>query len=90
MTFDDFIIYFQVICYQYRCHPTYVPNYHNEANDHVSTNSIPNWREDVYAFHWTHPNPPEYANQTALMHSTGMFAEIGQYVLQKAGVVTGS
>jgi len=76
----------QVICYQFRCHPTYVPNYHDQNNDHVNSNSIPNWKEDVYAFHWTHPNPPEYANKTALLSSTGMFAEIGQYVLQKAGI----
>ena len=78
---------FQVICYKFRCHPTYVKNYHDENNDHVTSNSIPNWREDVYAFHWTHPNPREYANETTLVNSKGMFAEIGQFVLKSAGLL---
>jgi len=76
-----------VICYKFRCHPTWVKNYHDENNDHVNSGTIPNWREDVHAFHWTHPNPPEYANKTALLAAEGMFAEIGKFVLGKAGLL---
>ena len=77
-----------VICYQQKCHPIWVEDFHNERKDHTNTNSIKSWREDVHAFHWTHPNPPEYANISTLVNSKGMFAEIGQYVLEKAGMLT--
>lgn len=77
----------QVICYQQRCHPIWVDDYHNMDNDHITMNSIPNWRKDVNAFHWTHPNPKEYKNQSTLMNAKGMFAEIGRFVLKKAGLI---
>ena len=77
----------QVICYHFRCHPTWVPGYHNMSIDHVTTGSLDNWREVVNAFHWTHPNPKEYANETTLLASTGLFADIGKMVLRKAGLL---
>ncbi|CAD5118194.1 unnamed protein product [Dimorphilus gyrociliatus] len=77
----------QVICYHSRCHPIYVKDYHNETNDHVNSGTIKDWRNDVYAFHWTHPNPSEYKNLDVLLKSKGMFAEIGKYVLKKAGLL---
>ena len=55
--------------------------------DHVTDNSIPNWKKDVHAFHWTHPNPKEYANETTLLASTGLFADIGKFVLKEAGLL---
>ena len=76
-----------VICYQLKCHPLWVAGYHNVTNNHITTNSIKNWKEDVHAFHWTHPNPVEYSNRTVLLATEGMFAEIGKYVLEKAGLV---
>lgn len=77
----------QVICYQCRCHPTWVRNYHNMSIDHVTTGSLDNWRQDVNAIHWTHPNPPELANETALASGTGLFADLGRMVLSKAGLL---
>ena len=77
-----------VICYYSRCHPIWVDDYHNMKKDHVVDNSIPNWRQDVHAFHWTYPNPSEYANETALLQATGVFAEIGQNVLRLAGLIS--
>lgn len=77
-----------VICYQQKCHPIWVDDFHNMKKDHTNTNSIPNWREDVHAFHWTHPNPVEFANISTLINSKGMFAEIGQFILKKAGLLT--
>ena len=76
-----------VICYYSRCHPLWEKDYHNMTHDHVVANSIKNWREDVHAFHWTHPNPIELHNETILLQSTGIFAELGQYVLQLAGIL---
>jgi hypothetical protein len=35
------------------------------------------WTNDVYSIHFTHPDPPAYANESALQNSTGMFADIG-------------
>ena len=76
-----------VICYYSRCHPLWEKDYHNMTHDHVVAKSIPNWKDDVHAFHWTHPNPTELHNETILMQSTGMFAEIGKYVLESAGLL---
>jgi len=53
----------------------------------MTVNSIPNWREDVNAFHWTHPNPLEYKDEATLLNSTGIFAEIGKNVLRLAGLL---
>ena len=78
--------HFQVICFEYKCHPTWHPEYHNESIHHLNTNSIKDWRNDVYAFHWTLPTPPELMNESALIRSTTMFAEIGRFILEKAGV----
>ncbi len=77
----------QVICYQFRCHPIWVNDYHNMSIDHLTSGSLNNWREDVSTIHWTHPNPPELANKTTLMSSTGMFADLGRMVLEKAGLL---
>jgi hypothetical protein len=76
-----------VICYYSRCHPLWEKDYHNMTHDHVVANSIRNWRNDVHAFHWTHPNPVELHNQTILLNSKGIFAELGQFVLQQAGLL---
>ncbi len=57
------------------------------SKDHVNMNYLTNWKEEVHSFHWTHPDPPELANRSALLQSTGMFADIGKYVLQKAGLL---
>lgn len=77
----------QVICYHSKCHPIYVPDYHNETNNHVNSGTIKDWKKDVNAFHWTFPNPSEYKDMETLLKSKGMFAEIGKYVLKKAGLL---
>ena len=77
----------QIICYQYKCRPTWWPGYHNESIHFLNTPSIKNWREDAYAFHWTLPTPPELEGEEALLSSTTMFGEIGRYVLEKAGLL---
>merc|ERR1712168_380195 len=43
--------YLQVICYQYLCHPTWYPEYHNESIHHLNYAPIKNWRTETYAFH---------------------------------------
>ena len=77
--------HFSVICFELKCHPTWVPNYHNESIHHENSNSIVDWRKDVYAFHWTYPTPPELKSYDNLMKSNTMFSEIGKYILEKAG-----
>ena len=78
----------QVICYYLSCHPTWHPDYHNESIDHLNSNSIKDWRHDTFAFHWTYPNPPELHNETVLYQSDTVFAKIGKFILEKAGVNT--
>lgn len=75
----------QVTCFEYKCHPTWWPNYHDENVHHLNSNSLPNWRTDVYAFHWTLPTPPELLNEENLYKSDTIFAEIGRHILEKAG-----
>ncbi|KAI0220758.1 hypothetical protein LSAT2_027762 [Lamellibrachia satsuma] len=77
----------QVTCFLLKCHPTWWPNYHDESIDHVSSGRKLDWRNDVYAFHWTMPTPKELTNEENLMAGNGMFADIGRYILQKAGLL---
>jgi len=79
----------QVICFQSLCHPTWWPDYHNASVHHLNSNSIRNWRTDVYAFHWTHPTPFELKNHVNLLSISEktMFSEIGRYVLEQAGTL---
>ena len=76
----------QVICYESRCHPIWVHDYHNMSRDHVTDNSLANWKNDVNALHWTFPNPKELTNEATLRNSSGLFADVGRYVLEKAGL----
>ena len=77
----------QVICYQQKCHPTYVNDYHNMSKNHENMKYLQNWSEDVNAFHWTHPDPPEYKNMETLLSTNSMFADLGKHVLRKAGII---
>lgn len=79
--------HFSVICFRYKCHPTWLPNYHNESYHHENENKFTNWKTDVYAFHWTLPTPPELENEVALLKSKTMFAEIGTYILRSANIL---
>ena len=78
----------QVICYYSKCHPIFVNDYHNMTKDHTNMHSLDNWQQDINAFHWTYPNPSEYSNMSTLMESTGMFADVGKFVLRKAGIIS--
>ena len=79
----------QVICYKFRCHPTWWPDYHNESMHHLNTPCIKDWRTEAYAFHFTLPTPPEYKNLEALRElNATMFGEIGMNVIKRAGLDT--
>ena len=67
-----------------RCHPTWWPNFHNHNVHHLSSPSLKNWRQDSYAYHFT-SMPRELQNETALMASNSIFAQMGRYILEKAG-----
>lgn len=77
----------QIICFRSLCHPTWWPNYHNESIHHLNSNSIKNWRNDTYAFHWTLPTPYELLNHSTLLSSHSMFSEIAVTVLQEANML---
>lgn len=68
----------QVMCYYLKCHPIFHPRFRNfnEAQPF-------NWTTDVYSIHFTFPDPPEYANMTALLAGSGMFADIAKFILNK-------
>lgn len=76
----------QITCFEYKCHPTYWKNYHNESIHHLNSNSIKNWKEDAFAFHWTLPTPPELLNEENLKKSSTIFAEIAKYILSESGI----
>ncbi|XP_071150163.1 uncharacterized protein [Mytilus edulis] len=69
----------QVMCYYLKCHPTFHPEYRNFNVDKPF-----NWTKDAYSIHFTYPDPSEYANETALRHGKGMFADIGNFILDQS------
>ena len=78
----------QVICYLSLCHPTWYPNYRQEAAHHLSSNPITDWRSDMYTLHFTYPTPSELLSEESLLRSNeSMFAEIGRFILEKAGLL---
>lgn len=66
----------QVMCFRLLCHPIFHPQY----KDFQQSQPF-NWRTDALAIHFTHPDPEEYANETTLKNGSGMFADIGKYIL---------
>ena len=77
----------QVICFEFKCHPTWLPEYHNESIHHMNSPSIKDWRNDAYAFHMTLPTPYELRSEEELMKSDTIFAQMGKHVLEKAGLL---
>ncbi|ESO87413.1 hypothetical protein LOTGIDRAFT_166563 [Lottia gigantea] len=67
----------QVMCFRLKCHPIFKEN-HRDWTKHQDFN----WKE-VYAIHFTYPEPHEYGSEKYLFNSTGLFAEIGQYIIEK-------
>ena len=63
--------------------PSLTPK-HDENTHHLNSNSIKNWRNDVYAFHFTTPTPEELLNEESLYQSKKIFGEMGRFILEKA------
>jgi hypothetical protein len=60
------------------CHPTFHPDF---RNNRVSQPF--DWTKGVYSIHFTYPDPLAYTNESALQNSTGMFADIGNFILKQ-------
>ena len=65
----------QVICFQLKCHPLWLPNYqdktiHNEFN----------FTKDAYAVHFTVPLPKEFKSKEAMEEGVGFYANMARYV----------
>src|SRR6218665_1554903 len=71
----------QVMCYQFKCHPTWWPGYRNRSLHHLSSKITFDWKNDTYVIHLSTPTPHELNDPKVLLHSTGMFADIGKYIL---------
>lgn len=89
----------QVMCHNFKCHPTWWPNYKDENVHHLSpplvnnTNGGPperlrfEWDKDVYAIHFNEPTPRELESVENLLRSKDtMFAQIGRFILDKANM----
>ena len=68
----------QVACYKL--------SYENSSLHHLSSNITFDWKNDAYVIHWTFPAPHEFKDPKTLLNSTGMFAEIGKYILDKSNM----
>ncbi|XP_076459348.1 uncharacterized protein LOC143292713 [Babylonia areolata] len=70
----------QVMCFWLKCHPIFHPDHKDwqEAQPF-------DWRTDVYAIHFTHPDPEEYSSIVHLLNATGTFADIGKFILDVSG-----
>ena len=75
----------QYICFEFKCHPTWWSEYHNESIHHENSDSLKDWRNDAYSYHFTLPTPKEFLSEENLLNSNSMFSEMGKNVLMKAG-----
>jgi hypothetical protein len=66
----------QVMCFKNKCHPSW-----------NTTELAIDWRKDTFAYHWTWPTPVEFHNETILIHTDSVWADIGRNVLIKAGIL---
>ena len=76
----------QVTCYQFLCRPTWWPGYHNSSLHHLSSSVKFDWRNDAHVLHWTRPTPNELKDPKILLTSTGLWADIGKYILEKSNM----
>ena len=80
----------QVICYDLKCYPTWVPSYRRQDSAKLA-NSSETWVNRVLSFHWTEPSPAEFVNASELhRRSSTFFGKLGQKVLQAAKLWRGS
>ncbi|KAK7498294.1 hypothetical protein BaRGS_00010554 [Batillaria attramentaria] len=70
----------QVMCFWLKCHPTFHPDFKNWQQDQAF-----DWRTDVYSIHFTHPDPKEFDSVVDLLNGNGTFADIGKFILRRAG-----
>jgi hypothetical protein len=78
----------QVNCPQGKCHPTWWPNYKNWSIHHLSTNSIPDWRNDAFGYHFAAGgSPPEFCDEKKTLTSKTMFGEMARHVLKEASLL---
>ena len=76
----------QVMCWELRCHPTWVPGFRSSKADHK--NMFPPLQlNDSISFHWTAPTPKELTSLDDVLHGNGLFADIGKYVLRLSGII---
>lgn len=66
---------FQVICWQSTCHPPWMKGY-QKSDFHSEFD----WRQ-VYAVHFTYPDPTEFYNEKSLNMSSSMIGRMGQMVM---------
>ncbi|XP_067678756.1 uncharacterized protein [Haliotis asinina] len=73
----------QVICFKGYCHPTWRAGYREELGGFGESSPF-DWKTETNGVHWTAPDPEVFSDKETLLASTGMFADIGRYVLQQA------
>ncbi|XP_046353543.2 uncharacterized protein LOC124133254 [Haliotis rufescens] len=74
----------QVICFKGSCHPTWRAGY-KEIPDDVQDSPQFDWKTEANGIHWTFPDPTEFSDKKTLLASTGLYADIGKYVLHQVG-----
>ena len=57
--------------------------YKQDDLDHLKSPSL-NWKTDVLAFHWTHPDPEEFSDKSSLLESNSIAGDIGKFILKSA------
>ena len=77
----------QVICYNFKCYPTWLPQelYKNlSTSSDTLEHSLRNWTTQAYAFHFTFPEP--FFNERYLQGQSGLVGQIGRHVMKAAGL----
>ncbi|KAK2142207.1 hypothetical protein LSH36_985g01007 [Paralvinella palmiformis] len=78
----------QVNCFCGKCHPTWWPGYKKRKVHHLNSNSLPNWRNDAYSYHFTGSVPIDLQEEGSMAgNSTSIFGEMARYIMDKSGLI---
>ena len=77
---------FQVGCYNGKCRPMWWPNSSDMNIHHLSTDSLTDWKNSAYVYHFTGEAPLELTQEGASKRMNTILAELVQFVLHKAGL----
>ena len=69
----------QIMCHELRCHPLWLNDYKDTKAHHVF-----DFKNDVYAVHFTYPTPEAFKSEKLVLESKGYFTDMARHILGKS------